>query len=251
LAERLEIALYRGAAGVTGQSTEIIQSVRERCWCVATEVVTNGVEPARFGPQMAEPWARELIGAEPGPVFIFAGLLGLAQGLDQILDLVKSLPADIPGRIVLVGDGPAREHLQRRIRDELIPRLKLLPAQARDRIPALLGAADVAVISLGMLIPGAVPSKIYEAMAAELPILLVADGEPARRVHQARCGLSVPPGDISALRDAFCRLASDARFRSELGAAGRRAAETVYHRDVIARQLDRFLRGMLSHEVAR
>ena len=201
MAERLERKIYRKAAGVTGQSAEIISAVRECVRGVKAEVITNGVDPARFGPDHADAAARALVGDEPGPIFIFAGLLGLAQGLDQILDLAASLPADVPGRFVLIGEGPAREHLLARVERERIARVKILPPQPRERIPALLAAADAALISLGMAIPGAVPSKIYEAMASHLPILLIATGEAARRVEEAGCGLTVAPGDAESARE--------------------------------------------------
>ena len=94
LAERLELSLYRHAAAVTGQSSEIIESVRQRSPHTRTAVVTNGVAPARFGKSMADAAARELVGHEPGPIFIYAGLLGHAQGLDQVLDIAAQMPAD-------------------------------------------------------------------------------------------------------------------------------------------------------------
>ncbi len=244
MAERLELRSYREAVAITGQSDEIIASVRQRSPGTRTQVITNGVDPSRFGDDKVDDQARSLLGDQPGPIFVFAGLLGLAQGLDQLLDLAKSI-GDSPGRLVLIGDGPAREHLQQRIRNESIDRVKIVPAQPRDRVPALLAAADAAVISLGMSIPGAVPSKIYEAMASSLPILLVADGEPARRIEQAKCGLTVRPGDSEALNAAFGRLAADEGLRSQLGRHGRGAAETTYNRDRIASLLDGFLRSLL------
>ncbi len=245
LAERLERNLYRTAVGVTGQSQEIVDAVRRIAPQTPTEVITNGVDPSRFGRKQADADARGLLGAESGPIFIFAGLLGLAQGLDQVLDLAAALPADVPGRIVLVGDGPAREHLAARIERERIARVRLVPTQPRERVPALLAAADAAIVSLGMELPGAVPSKIYEAMASELPILLVALGEAARRVNEAGCGLTADPGNAGAIRAAFTRLANDAPLRNHLGTAGRRAAETTYHRDQIAARLDVFLSAMV------
>lgn len=246
MAERLELSLYRNAAGVTGQSSEIVEAVQRKAPQTPTELVTNGVDPDRWGASRLTAEARALLGAEPGPIFVFAGLLGLAQGLDAILDLALSLPASLPGRFVLVGDGPVREKLQRRIATEGISRVKLLPAQPREAIPALLAGADAAIISLGMSIPGAVPSKIYEAMASALPILLIADGEPARRVEQANCGLASAPGDTVALRKNFESLASDPPRRKTLGSSGRSAAETVYDRTAIAKRLDAFLRARLT-----
>lgn len=243
--EKLELNFYRHAAAVTGQSSEIIDSVRRRSPATKTEVITNGVDPTRFGKQWADDSARELFGQEPGPVFIYAGLLGLAQGLDQILDLAKSIPAGVPGRFVLVGDGPVKEHLVRRIAKEGISRVRLAPAVTRERVPALLAMADAAVISLGMKLPGAVPSKIYEAMASGLPILLIAEGEAVARVHAANCGLTVSPGDASSLREAFLKLAGDSSLRQAMSVEGRRAAETTYHRRSIAGKLDGLLRECL------
>lgn len=246
LLEWLEKSLYQHAAGCTGQSTEIVAGVRARAPQTPAAEITNGVAPARFGKQFADDAARDLLGREPGPIFTFAGLMGYAQGLDQWLDLAKTLPADVPGRMMLIGEGPVRERLQTRIESEGITRVRLAPSQPRDRIPALLAASDVAIISLGMTMPGAVPSKIYEAMASELPILLVADGEPVRRVQEATCGLSASPGDLAAIGQAFMQLATDASLRERLGSAGRAAAIERYDRDKIAARLDEFLRGLVA-----
>jgi len=245
LAAGLEETLYRRAAGVTGQSSEIIDAVRRRAPATPTQLVTNGVDPSRFGRDKADAAARALLGAGRGPLFIYAGLLGWAQRLDQILDVARALPVAVDARFVLVGDGPDRDKLVRRVADERIPRVTILPAQPPERIPALLAAADVALVTLGASIPGAVPSKIYEAMASELPIVLVADGEPARRVVEAGAGLVVPPGDARALVAACERVATAPALRAMMGAAGRRAAETLYDRDHIASTLDRFLRARL------
>jgi glycosyltransferase involved in cell wall biosynthesis len=248
LAERLEASLYREAAAVTGTTTEIVEAVRRTAPETPTLLVTNGVEPSRWGRSRLTPEAKALLGDRPGPVFVYAGLLGLAQGLDAVLDLAASLPPDVPGRFVLVGDGPVREHLGRRIREEGIERVTLLPSQSREAIPALLAGADAAVISLGMTLPGAVPSKLYEAMASSLPVLLIADGEAARRVAEARCGLSSRPGDLQGLRENFERLSTDPALRDELGRAGRQAAETTYDRRRIAEGLDDFLRTLVASQ---
>lgn len=246
LAGRLELSIYRQSAGVTGQSDGIIESVQRRVPGLRTAVITNGVDPPRFGRERADAAARALLGAEPGPVFVFAGLLGHAQGIGQLLDLAAALPPDVPGRIVLIGEGPEREQLAGRIARERIARVRIVPPQPRDRIPAILAAADAAAITLGMTLPGAVPSKIYEAMASSLPILLMADGEPVRRVESAGAGLCAPPGDTPAARAAFTALATDPSLRATLGRAGRYAAETLYDRRRIATRLDRFLRDSLT-----
>ena len=246
IAEALEESLYRRAAAVTGQSEEIVQSVLARQPETRAVVITNGVDPERFGEDLGDASARAMLGHERGPVFLYAGLMGHAQGLGQVLDLAARLPEEIPGRIVLVGDGPEREDLARRVEVEGLNRVRILPAVPRHRIPALLSAADVAMVTLGARIPGAVPSKIYEAMASRRPILLVAEGEAARRVREQDCGICVDPGDASGLFDAFRSLATDPSLRRRLGSNGRLAAQTVYSRDVIVGALDSLLREVVA-----
>jgi glycosyltransferase involved in cell wall biosynthesis len=246
LAQRLERRLYRQALGITGQSQDICDTIRGRCGSTPVELITNGVDPRRFGPQFADDEARDLIGREPGPVFIFAGLVGLAQGMDQILNLALDLPADVPGRFVIVGDGPVREHLEQRIASENITRVKILPMQPRSRIPALLAVSDIALITIGGRVHGMVPNKIYEGMAASLPVLIVAYGEAVNRVSSAGAGIGVDPQDRNALLDAALRLIRDPDLRKRMGQNGRRAAEDVYNRDRIADRLDAFLRDRLA-----
>jgi glycosyltransferase involved in cell wall biosynthesis len=243
LAERLERQGYERAAGVTGQSNGIIEGVLARAPKTKTCLVTNGVDLRRFTRENnVDARARQILGEEPGPVFVFAGLFGLAQGLDQILDVAKRLPSDLPGRFVLIGDGPVREHLTTRIRNERIARVRLVAPQPRECIPGILAAADAAVITLGMSIPGAVPSKIYEAMAAGLPVIIVADREPVDRVMRAECGIGVPPGDLDRLEQAVTRLICHPELRDRLGRNGRHVAETTYDRRKIAALLSEFLR---------
>src|SRR5581483_5615465 len=103
-------------------------------------------------------------------------------------------------------------------------------------LPPLLAAADILVVPLGLGIPGAVPSKLYEAMATGRPVVLVATGEAATIVREHRAGLVVEPGDIAGLADALRTLRDDPALRAELGANGRRAALRHFDRAEIARR---------------
>jgi glycosyltransferase involved in cell wall biosynthesis len=242
---RLEHSSYRAAAGVTGQSEGIVAAVREAVPGVRAELITNGVEPDRFGRELADAeWRREA-GWEGKRVFVFAGLHGLAQGLDQVLAAAARLRDREDILFALVGEGPVKAELQTAAERAGLSNVAFYPAVARDRVPALLASADAALVTLGSAIRGAVPSKIYEAMASGLPILLVAEGEPADRVERAGAGIAVRCGDVERLAAAAVRLADDAALRDELGAAGRRAAEEVYSRDAVAARLSRFLESVL------
>lgn len=240
-AEALELSYYRRASLVTGTSDEIIESVRRRCPSTDAEVITNGVDIDRFGPQFINEEARSLLGDQDRVTFTYAGVMGLAQGLNQVLDVAAAVRDLHQVQFVLIGDGADRESLRRRIDVENLHNVRLLQAQPKEKIPALLAASQVGFHVLKFAIPGAVPSKIYEAMASRLPILFAGEGEGARRVLKAGAGLTVPYGDIRALEEAVRRLASNPDLRRELGSAGRRAAEQLYSRKEIAKRLHQLL----------
>jgi len=246
MAEHLERSIYREAVAVTGQSDEIVNSIQRKCPEIRTCLISNGVDPSRFGPEKATDESRAFLRRRSNQtVFLYAGLFGLAQGLDQILDVASRVREDQAIQFVLIGDGPVRAHLEDRVRGESLTNVRLLPPQNREKIPTLLASADVAMVTLGVHIPGAVPSKIYEAMASAIPILLVADGEPARRVEEAGAGIAVGYNDIEALENAVYRLHRDKDLRLKMGRAGRHAATTRYNRKDIAAKLDMLLRDVI------
>jgi glycosyltransferase involved in cell wall biosynthesis len=241
LAEALELSYYRRAVLVTGTSDEIVESVRRRCPSTRAEVVTNGVDIDRFGAQHADAEARSLLRTDGRITFIYAGVMGVAQGLGRILDVAARVRDLRQVQFVLIGDGAERESLRRRVGSEKLDNVRVLGAQPKERIPSLLAAADGVFNVLKFSIPGAVPSKIYEAMATSLPILFGGEGEGGRRISEANAGLVVPYDDVLALEQGIRQLATQPTLRQQFGNAGRVAAEKVYSRKVIAHRLHELL----------
>jgi glycosyltransferase involved in cell wall biosynthesis len=137
-------------------------------------------------------------------------------------------------QFVLMGDGPEKSALMRYAEDRCIRNVRFLPSRPSGEIPPYVASADVILITLKKHIPGAVPSKIYEAMASARPIILVAEGEAADIVREHEAGLVVQPGDIGGLVDALRSLHNQPELRERLGKNGRQAAETHFNRDLIA-----------------
>jgi glycosyltransferase involved in cell wall biosynthesis len=248
LAERLELSYYRRAALVTGTADEIVSSVRQRSPTPA-EVITNGVDLERFGAQYADDAARSLMRTDGRITFIYAGVMGVAQGLDRILDVAQRVKDLNQVQFVLIGEGAERESLKRRVEVERLHNVQVLGPQPKERIPALLAASDGVFNVLKYSIPGAVPSKIYEAMATGLPILFGGEGEGARRILEASAGIVAPYGDIAALEDGISRLATQPALRQQFGKAGRLAAEKLYSRKEIARRLHELLLATASGRI--
>src|SRR3989442_3054446 len=244
----LERFCYRRAALVTGQTRAIVGDIAARFpWC-RTYHLSNGVNDRVFPPDRRTAEARAALGPTDACIAFYAGLHGLAQVLDRVLDAAAVL-ADTPLRFVLMGDGPTKADLVRQAWERGLNNVDFLDARPTSEVPPLLAAADVVVVPLVTHLPGATPSKLYEAMASGRPVVLVAEGEPATIVREQEAGLVVAPGDIGGLSGALRTLSHDPNLRRALGGNGRRAAERLFNQVEIDARFVAFLEQR--HELAR
>ncbi len=246
LAERLEGFLYRHSWLVTGQSRSIIDDIAARFPSVPTRLLSNGVDTTQFRPAGTSAPSHAQLHERAPCVAVYAGLHGLAQGLDQIVEAMALLGCRTGLDVFLLGDGPTKAVLIERARAASLSNVHFLDAIPGDQMPGWLAGADIAIVPLKMYIPGAVPSKLYEAMAAGLPVVLVATGEPADIVNRHKAGLTVEPGDVAGLARALETLASSPDLRREFGQNGRRAAERHYDRNVISATFVQYLEEQLT-----
>lgn len=165
--------------------------------------------------------ARREMGWEKSFIAMHAGNAGLAQNLDVLVDAAVELRDEPDVMIVILGDGAAKQGLQRRVALEGLDNVVFLSHRPKDEAQALMQAADVHVVSL---VPGlwgcAAPSKTYGIMAAGRPFIAAVDpgSEPARIASDFDCGVHVPAGDGKGIADAIRQLRD-----SPLEPAGARA----------------------------
>lgn len=182
-------------------------------------------------------------GLDDAFVVVYAGIHGIAQGLKTLLEAAFILQNSLDIRFVLVGEGPVKAELQN-LRAELgLDNVLMLPEQPRSTIPAILSAADAAIVPLRKvaLFQGTMPSKMFDAWACELPLLLSVDGEARRALEAAQGGLYVPPEDPNALAEAIRALAAQPDRGRTLGQNGRRYTEQHHSRQAQARTLEKLL----------
>ncbi len=245
LSESLEAFLYRQAWLVSGQSSEIIQNIKKRFSGVPTFYLPNGVDTQKFHPNCSTPETRSLLKSGRGCVVLYAGLHGLAQGLEQIIEVADQLKMDTSIRFVLVGDGPVKRSLVRQAEARGLKNMQFLDPMPLDQMPALIAAADIVLVPLKTRIPGAVPSKLYEAMSAGRALVVIASGEAADIVTRHRAGIVVAPGDMQGLTTSLLDLARNLSHREQLGAEARRAATTLFDRSVSITRFIRYLEEQL------
>jgi glycosyltransferase involved in cell wall biosynthesis len=233
-AEKLEALCYRFAWCVTGQSRETVADIRKRFPEVETFHLSNGVDTDLFGQGERDATERQVLGANDDDVVaLYAGLHGIAQGLEQILEAASKLKHLKNLKFVFVGDGPEKSALLNLADNLGLEQVQFMDPLTRDRMPSLLSACDISIVPLKKRIHGAVPSKLYEAMGAAKPVVLVANGEPSDIVNQTGAGIAIAPGDIDQIAEAFEKLAETAALRKSMGQKGREAALLDYDRSII------------------
>jgi len=230
--ESLERFLYRHAYACTGQSQEIVDYIErsggQRVW-----LFRNGVNVERF------PAAPEKSFQHPLKI-VYAGLLGVAQGILEYCRQLEFDPAQIEFHIY--GDGAERKAIESYLAQEKKSGIYLHASVKRDEVPAMLLQHDLTLIPLIKPIYGAVPSKIYEAMAAGLPILFAGGGEGSQIVEDQGAGWICPPSDFEAMQ---AMLNAIAQLPDEAFAEKRRrcldAARNIFNREMQIEGLHRRL----------
>ena len=241
----LESFCYRRAWLVTGQSSSIINDIRQRFPACQTYHLSNGVDTNRFAVTMNDQKHQDL-NLNGDCVIMYTGLHGLAQGLSQVLKAAEDLFEDPRFKFVLIGDGPEKKMLMEQAAMRGLTNVEFQDPRRSEEIPSLLSGCDIVLVPLTSYILGAVPSKLYEAMASGRPVILVASGEAAQIVNEYKAGITVEPGDIKGLVQALKTLLAQPQLRRTLGENGRRAAEQHFDRETIVSRFREFLADKLS-----
>jgi colanic acid/amylovoran biosynthesis glycosyltransferase len=217
-----------------------------------TIVIHCGADPAVFAPPPVEddaggiaPPSAHMPDAPPSSLVCVASLQP-QKGQRFLIEACGLLRER--GRIVrctLVGEGEERPALEEQVRAlGLGDVVTLLGAQPRDRVVAIVEAADVVVQPSVVLRSGkteGIPVALMEALAAERAVVASGVSGIPELVVDGVTGLLVPPGDAAALANAIERLLDDPGLRTQLGRSGRRKVleEFDLHRNT-ALLADRF-----------
>jgi glycosyltransferase involved in cell wall biosynthesis len=234
LSNALEKFLYKKAWVVTGQSRTILENIQKRFPYLRVSHLPNGVDTNIFQPGDVQSENKAFH-------IVYAGLHGLAQGLEQILLAAQKLLSEGFIDFTFVGDGPEKWRLIQLAKDLNLNHIRFLDSVAKEKVPAILRTADVLIIPLKIQLTGAVPSKLYEAMSMRKPIILIAESEAAKIVNDAHCGIVVRPGDIDGLAAAMLYLKTHPEVCKQMGKNGRQVAVQNHDRVGIVDQFAQFL----------
>ena len=166
-------------------------------------------------------------------VVSYAGTIGYAQDANTIIRSAGLLKSHKNILFLLVGEGPEKQDLVRKSKNLGLNNVMFLPTQPWDRYLEVLQASDVSMINLKKeLSTPVVPSKIFNIMASSTPTVasIPLDGDAAKIIEEAQCGLCVPAGDEEKLAQVILHLYENPSLGKRMGENGRIHVERYYSR---------------------
>jgi len=190
-------------------------------------VITNGIDFDRFGADTARGLALMREWDLAGKFVVsYVGTIGMAHGLEVVLDAAEKLRDDERIAFLVVGDGAHLEQLRADAKRRRLANVHFAGLVPKEAVPGILDGTGACLVHLRRteLFTTVLPSKLFEGMALRKPTLLGVRGEAERILREADAGIVFEPEDADGLALAATRLASEPALCAEFG---RRGAEYV------------------------
>jgi len=212
------------------------------------DVIPNGVDTNFYRPVTAPPPIQPLDRRSERELVVgYLGTFGAGQALSAVIEaavMVQKVNPDI--RFVLAGDGPDRVRVVERARVLNATNVEFHPPIPKESTPAFYAHCDVLLVPLAEIpiFQETIPSKIFEIMACERPVLASLRGEGARITEASGGGHVVPPEASEDIAAGVLRLfAFSKEERASMGRRGRDYVSRHFSRQVLA---DRYLEILAS-----
>jgi glycosyltransferase involved in cell wall biosynthesis len=242
MSEWLERFLYRHADHVVINSPGFNEHVKSRGARQVT-LIPNSVDVDMFASASNPALFRERYDLKDAFVVVYAGAHGLSNDLRVLLDAAKILKSEKKIRFVMIGDGKEKAELMQRAAQMNLSNVSFLPPLAKQDMPEVLGAADagLAILKPLELYKTTYPNKVFDYMAAGIPVILAIDGAIRQVVEAAGGGVFVQPGDPQALAASIKELARTPERARRMGQAGCQYVRTNFNRQDTAIKFEELL----------
>ena len=243
-----ETVCYRSAHAVVALSDTMAERLRERHRLGRVAVVPNTADIGLFGHPRSRPAALSREAAH----FVYAGTLGRANDCGQILRAARYLKtwsrSDI--HIHLIGDGGERGALQDEAANAGLDQVHFVPPIPKEMLAGWLGAATAMVLVLKPVpvFDSVSPNKLFDALAAGIPVIQTTQGWIRRVLADHDCGITVDPHRPAALAEAMVTLSDDRARRDRMADNARRVACESFATERLA---DRMLNTLIAARPSR
>ncbi|MFW6040714.1 MAG: glycosyltransferase family 4 protein [Thermoplasmatota archaeon] len=238
LSERFEKICLKFTDHITITTRKMEEKLEDKYDLNETEkflFLPNGVDIDIFSPKNLE--RKDQI--------IYAGLLGHAQDLENPILAMEKLNGRYDIKFKIVGDGDIRDELERLVESKgLENKVEFEGLVPREKIPEYLSSSKIGIAPIKSLksLDYAVPSKIFEYMACELPFITSGIGEVQKITEESKAGV-IAKNDAQSFTEKIAYLLENKDRLEEMGKEGRRFVEENFDREKIAEKLKDTIEG--------
>ena len=209
LIKALEHHLYRDANRIISVTESFKQILVSRG--IAEDkisVIRNGVDLNKFVPREKNKQLASCLGLEGKFTLGYIGTVGMAHGLEVLLDVADLIEARSQLMILVVGDGASRDTVRQQAEERGIDNIIFIDSVDRDVIVDYWSLVDVTLVHLRKsdVFKSVIPSKIFEAVAMQIPLIMAVEGESAQIVADFGLGSIVSPENAAEITGSFLEL---------------------------------------------
>ncbi|MEW6348560.1 MAG: glycosyltransferase family 4 protein [Thermodesulfobacteriota bacterium] len=232
-----ETALYKEATRIVTVTDSFRRMLTERGIPESkVTTISNGADADFWRPVATRDSIRAEMALDKSFVVLYAGTHGISQGLAAILETARLLQDRPEIRFVFVGDGAEKPMLIEKARMLSLANVEFHPPVDRHTMREYYTLSDLCLAPLRAvpLFRAFVPSKIFEIMSMERPVLGLLQGEAAEILRDAQAGVVVPPEDASRAAEAILELSRNPQRCTDMGRRGRELVIQRYSRRSLA-----------------
>jgi len=181
-------------------------------------------------------------------VVLYAGNLGLAQKIETILMAAEILKNENVV-FLLIGSGPKENELKNLAKEKKLQNVLFLGEIQKDKMNRYFSLADCGIIPLknSNIFKETIPSKIFDYMSAELPIILGVKGEAKEILEKSRAGIFYEPDNFRELAEKIILLKNNKKMLEKMSSKGREFVEKNFNRNKIAEEIETELRKIIDN----
>lgn len=240
LAVWFEKTIYKNALHIVALSPGMLEGVLKRN-------ITQ--EKVSMIPNMSKIdvfWSREKdmalckgLGLKPNSFkTVYFGAMGIANGMDYIIDGIKHIKDNQEVEFVFMGGGATEPVLKKKCEDLGIQNAHFLGGFGLEKLSKIVNLCDISLVTFADLpiLATNSPNKLFDSLSAGKPVIVNSPGWTKDMVERFECGVFVDPKNPEDLAKNILTLKEDSKACEKMGLNARRLAETKYDKSILCRE---------------
>ncbi|WP_318308100.1 glycosyltransferase family 4 protein [Flagellimonas crocea] len=237
---RFEKSIYKNALHVVALSPGMRDGVRD-AGTPEDKITTipNMSKIDKFWPREKNKEWMEKLGLRPDSFkVIYFGTMGLANGMEYILDAANFLKNEKDIEFLFVGDGSTKPVLEERCKNEGLDFIRFYGKMPMEQLSETVNLSDVSLVTFADLpiLATNSPNKLFDTLSAGKPLIVNSPGWTKTMVEEDDCGVFVDPNRPEEMAQAILNFKNNPEERERFGRNARLLAEHKFDKSILCKK---------------